>query len=81
MRFRTGLIAGLAVGYYFGARAGRERYEQIQRFLQPIRESDAFRAACEAARDMIDAGLRATREALRDATAPDVTVVDFRRAS
>ena len=33
MRFRTGAIAGFAVGYYLGARAGRERYEQLRRVL------------------------------------------------
>ena len=30
-RFRTGLVLGLAAGYVLGARAGRERYEQIAR--------------------------------------------------
>ena len=29
MAFKTGFIAGAAVGYVLGARAGRERYEQI----------------------------------------------------
>ena len=31
MRFRAGLIVGAAAGYVLGARAGRERYEQIKR--------------------------------------------------
>jgi hypothetical protein len=39
MRFQTGLIAGLALGYYFGAKAGRERYEQIERYLEQLRSS------------------------------------------
>jgi hypothetical protein len=29
MRFRLGLVLGLAIGYVLGARAGRARYEQI----------------------------------------------------
>lgn len=29
MKFRLGLIIGMAVGFLLGARAGRERYEQI----------------------------------------------------
>jgi hypothetical protein len=29
-RFRIGLVIGFGVGYYLGARAGRERYEQIR---------------------------------------------------
>lgn len=31
MKFRTGLLIGAAAGYVLGARAGRERYEQVKR--------------------------------------------------
>jgi len=30
MKFRTGLAIGFAVGYYLGAKAGRERYFQMR---------------------------------------------------
>jgi len=30
MRFRLGLVLGFGLGYYLGARAGRERYEQLR---------------------------------------------------
>ena len=33
MRFRMGLGIGFGVGYYLGARAGRERYEQLRRLI------------------------------------------------
>jgi uncharacterized protein YjbJ (UPF0337 family) len=29
MAFRTGFLIGLGIGYVFGAKAGRERYDQI----------------------------------------------------
>jgi len=29
MAFKTGLVVGLGVGYVLGAKAGRDRYEQI----------------------------------------------------
>ena len=29
MKFRTGLIVGLGIGYVLGAKAGRDRYDQI----------------------------------------------------
>ena len=29
MAFKTGLVIGLGAGYVLGAKAGRERYEQI----------------------------------------------------
>ena len=37
MKFRTGLLIGAAVGYYYGAKAGRERYAQIERILDKVR--------------------------------------------
>jgi hypothetical protein len=36
MHRRTTFIAGMAVGYYFGSRAGRERYEEIRAVLDDI---------------------------------------------
>jgi hypothetical protein len=36
MHRRTVFVAGLAVGYYLGARAGRERYEEIRAVLDDI---------------------------------------------
>ena len=36
MHRRMVFVAGLAVGYYFGARAGRERYEEIRAVLDDI---------------------------------------------
>ena len=37
MQRRTAFIAGLAVGYYYGSRAGRERYEQIRAVLEDLK--------------------------------------------
>jgi hypothetical protein len=42
-RFRNGLIVGLGVGFVLGARAGRERYEQIARTAKAAWESGAAR--------------------------------------
>lgn len=47
MRFRFGLMTGFAAGYYLGAKAGRERYEQINRMLRQIQGSDAYETAME----------------------------------
>jgi len=44
-RMKTGLIVGFAVGYYFGAKAGRERYEQIHGWLRDIRDSRPYEKA------------------------------------
>ena len=36
MKLRFGLVVGFAVGYYLGAKAGRERYEQLRRAIDKI---------------------------------------------
>ncbi len=37
--FKLGLVTGAAIGYVLGARAGRERYEQIREQYQKIKRS------------------------------------------
>lgn len=41
MRYRITFVAGLAVGYVLGAKAGKARYEQIVRTARRIAESPA----------------------------------------
>jgi hypothetical protein len=80
MSFKTGVVIGLAVGYYFGSKAGHERYEQIEGYLQPLRESDAFQQASEIARGLFEETLGAARSAFRDVTAADGAVIEIRKA-
>jgi hypothetical protein len=61
MRFRTGLVVGLGVGYYFGAKAGRERYEQIEEWLDRLRDTAAYRDV----RTKVEDGIREGTTALR----------------
>ncbi|MGH9032545.1 MAG: YtxH domain-containing protein [Acidimicrobiia bacterium] len=42
---RLGLVVGFAAGYYLGAKAGRERYDQIQRWLRDFRGSAPYEKA------------------------------------
>jgi hypothetical protein len=44
-RMKTGLIIGFAAGYYLGAKAGRERYEQIRGWIDDLRESKPYEKA------------------------------------
>ena len=64
MRFRFGLVVGLAAGYYLGAMAGRERYEQINRWARRARRSETFDAAAEKARAVVDLGVERARDAV-----------------
>jgi membrane protein DedA with SNARE-associated domain len=70
VRFRLGLVVGFAIGYYFGARAGRSRYEQMERWLQKARESDAAELAAEKAKAVIDLTVERARDLLPQTTAP-----------
>ncbi|GAA1896655.1 YtxH domain-containing protein [Streptantibioticus ferralitis] len=49
MRYRLTFIAGAAVGYVLGARAGRDRYEQLRKTAQRIAQNPAVRNTVESA--------------------------------
>jgi hypothetical protein len=50
MRFRLGVLTGFGFGYYLGAKAGRERYEQMSRALHRVKRSDTLETVSERAR-------------------------------
>ncbi|WP_351231862.1 YtxH domain-containing protein [Streptomyces sp. NPDC002133] len=49
MRYRITFIAGVAVGYVLGTRAGRERYEQLKKSAREFTQNPAVRNAAESA--------------------------------
>ncbi len=49
MRYRMTFLAGLAVGFVAGARAGRERYEQIMKLARQAADSPAIQQLAGAA--------------------------------
>lgn len=66
MKFRFGLIVGLAAGYVLGARAGYERYQQIQSKWQQVRRSDPAQRFGSEVRQFADrAGTRLEQTASR----------------
>jgi hypothetical protein len=62
MRFKLGLIIGLAVGYYFGAKAGRARYEQLRVWIEKAKESDLLETATDKAKAVVDLGVERARD-------------------
>ena len=54
MRFRLGVMVGFGAGYYLGAKAGRERYEQMRRTVAKVKRSDAYETATEKAKAVVD---------------------------
>ncbi|MFF1376826.1 YtxH domain-containing protein [Streptomyces sp. NPDC058308] len=49
MRYRLTFVAGLALGYVLGTRAGRERYEQLKKSAREISQNPAVRNTVESA--------------------------------
>lgn len=49
MKFRTGLVVGLGVGYVLGAKAGRRRYEQIMALASKLRSNESVKKAADVA--------------------------------
>jgi hypothetical protein len=61
MRFRHGVLVGLAVGYYLGTKAGRDRYVQIERSLARIRSSNSYQQVVASACELTDLMIQRTR--------------------
>ena len=66
MRLRIGMGIGFALGYYLGAKAGREQYERINQILRQARQSEAVDVAAGKAKAVVDLGV----ERARDFTGP-----------
>jgi hypothetical protein len=49
MRYRLTFVAGLALGYVLGTRAGRERYEQLKKCARQFAQNPAVRNTAETA--------------------------------
>ncbi|MGI8809220.1 MAG: hypothetical protein ACR2KK_15565 [Acidimicrobiales bacterium] len=81
MRFRLGLLVGFASGYYLGSRAGRERYEQINRTVAKIKRTDAYEAATEKVHEVADTGVAKAREAVDTGVAKAKEAVDSARTN
>ncbi|MEC9053276.1 MAG: hypothetical protein VX494_15620 [Actinomycetota bacterium] len=68
---KLSLIAGLGVGYVLGARAGRERYEQLKAGAQKVardpRVQSAADRAADQARAQTEAAVATAKEKVQDA--------------
>ena len=61
IRNRIALLTGLAAGFVLGARAGRERYEQIKKLARRTADSPAAQQAAAALQAQAAALLRSAR--------------------
>lgn len=77
MAFRSGLVVGLGIGYVLGARAGRERYDQIRSLWNQVSTSPAVQRAAVKAKEaaatgtqrgfsLVQSGVERTGSAVRE---------------
>lgn len=62
MRFRLGVMIGFGAGYYLGAKAGRERYQQLNQMVRKVKRSDAYDTATDKARAVVDLGVERAKD-------------------
>jgi hypothetical protein len=62
MRLRLGLTVGLAAGYYLGSKAGRARYEQINRVVRRVRRTGTYEDTAGRVQEAVEAGVAKARE-------------------
>jgi hypothetical protein len=62
MRYRVMFFAGLAAGFVIGARAGRERYEQLKKLARKAADSPAVQQAAGAAQAQAAGLARSARD-------------------
>ena len=66
MKFRHGLVVGLAAGYVLGAKAGRQRYEQIVKVTETVAAVPPIRQLIDETKELADAGTTKAREVVSD---------------
>ena len=54
MRFKLGFLIGAGIGYVLGAKAGKQRYEQIMRSASRLWESDKAQEFRRQARGVVE---------------------------
>jgi acetoin utilization deacetylase AcuC-like enzyme len=71
----------MATGYYFGARAGRQRYDQMNRAIAKLRRSDAFEEARDRARSAVEEAAELAKSAVEEGVDKARSVVESRAAN
>ena len=72
MGFKRGLIVGFGVGYVLGAKAGKERYEELREAWDRFMGNPTVRSVVERGREVVESGaqksLHVVEEGVRKAS-------------
>ena len=66
MRYRLAFMSGFGIGYVLGARAGRERYEQIMKLARKAADSPAVQQAAGALQEQALGAAKTAKGKLAD---------------
>ena len=69
MKLKAGLIIGFGVGYVFGAKAGRERYEQFVSVAGRIAATDVAQQFLEKGAAVADLGAARAKQVMSEGLA------------
>lgn len=67
MRFRFGVILGFVAGYVLGAKAGKQRYEQIVRAFRGFMGSETVKKITDSGKNYLGNGMTTASERIREA--------------
>ena len=81
MRFRLGFVTGMATGYYLGARAGRQRYDQMNRAIAKLRRSEAFEEATDRAKAAVEEAAELAKSVVEEGVEKARSVVDSKTSN
>ena len=79
MRFRLGFVTGMATGYYLGAKAGRQRYDQINRTIAKVKRSEAYEEVTEMAKAKVEEAAERAKSAVEEGVEKAIENYDVRR--
>jgi hypothetical protein len=63
VRGRLGLLVGFGAGYVLGAKAGKERYEQLNRLYENLTKTSAYKKARHNVKDAVGTGFETAKDA------------------
>lgn len=62
MKMRTGLVAGAAIGYYLGSKAGRQRYDQLSKIVKQARRAGSVTTSIGKAKAIAELSVERARD-------------------
>ncbi len=75
---KTAFLVGFGAGYVLGARAGRERYDQIRAMFGQVADSPKVQQAAEKAKEVAEVGGKRTLSAVQTSVEKAGTAVKER---